>query len=208
MDPMGDPTKTHVVQHAPRARVHRHTLIEINISVFTGRRDAAHERLLQILRHEMAGGGREYREKLYAFSIWLLDQAIRSTRRSQVQADSRVIHYLGLLRDTLSASYALVRHEMTLSRGRDELSEVLDPQVLTQLQPADESASDAERNLMDSINDVLTFGQAVIASDTQERIRKFRGDDDRRYELALAEYRTWYEQLHRELTERGQVDLS
>ena len=88
------------------ARVHRHTLIEINLSVFTARRDAAHQSVLDILRRKMLSSNKEIREVLYSLCVRFLDDAIECTKRSQVQPDSPVLHYLNLLKDTISASMA------------------------------------------------------------------------------------------------------
>ena len=191
------------------ARVHRHTLIEMNISVFTARRDAAHERVLDVLRREMMASGKELREKLYSFCQRLLDEAVVSTRRSQVQADSPVLHYLKLLRDTLGASQALVQHEMTIVRESEEFSRMLNEYIVNQLQTANNVFSDSEMNILDCIEDLLKFGEPILRQDTEERHKQFSEDDKRRYDLALAEYREHYEKLNRELMESaGEEDIA
>lgn len=184
---------------ANRVRVHRHTLIEMNISVFTGRRDAAHERVVEVLRREMLASNKEARAKLYAFCGRLLNEAVQSTKRSQVLADSPVMHYLQLLRDTVGASEALVRHEMTLVRESAEFSKMLNQYVVTQLQTANNVFSDSEMNILDCIEDLLKFGEPILARDTQERLAIFNDEDKRRYELALTEYRAHYAALNSQI---------
>ncbi|MCF7854399.1 MAG: hypothetical protein K9N51_06345 [Candidatus Pacebacteria bacterium] len=179
------------------ARVHRHTLVEMNVSVFTGRRDAAHERVIDVLRREMLASSKELREKLYSFCGRLLEEAIESTQRSQIEADSPVLHYLTLLRDTIGASQALVRHEMTLVRESEEFSNMLNQYVVTQLQTANNVFSDSEMNILDCIEDLLKFGEPILARDTEERLAHFNEDDKARYNLALKEYRSHYAQQNR-----------
>ena len=54
-------------------RIHRHTLIEMNRSVFTARRDAAHARAVAILRREIPGSAnKERRTALYTACVALL----------------------------------------------------------------------------------------------------------------------------------------
>jgi hypothetical protein len=192
-----------VRNHPDMARVHRHTLIEMNFSVFTARRYAAHERVVEVLRREMLASSKELRGKLYAFCVKLLDEAIEATQRSQMSADSPVLHYLSLLRDTIAASYALVRHEMTLVRESEEFSRMLNEYVVSQLRTANNVFSDSEMNILDCIEDLLKFGNPILTQDTQARLEKFSEDDKRRYELALKEYRTYFEKQNRDIEEQN-----
>lgn len=184
-----------------RARVHRHTLIEMNISVFTARRDAAHERVLDILRREMLASTKELREDLYSLCCRMLDDAIQCTRRSQVQADSPVLHYFSLLRDTIAASQALVRHEMTIVQESEEFAEMLNEYVVAQLETANDLFSDSEMNILDCIEDLLKFGEPILQQDAEERVKSFSQDDKRRYDLALNAYRDYY----KDMTQKAEV---
>lgn len=187
-----------------RARVHRHTLIEMNISVFTARRDAAHERVLDILRREMLASTKELREDLYSLCCRMLDDAIQCTRRSQVQADSPVLHYFSLLRDTIAASQALVRHEMTIAQESEEFAEMLNEYVVAQLETANDLFSDSEMNILDCIEDLLKFGEPILQQDAEERVKSFSQDDKRRYDLALNAYRDYYKDMTQKAEARHQ----
>jgi len=180
----------------PGARVHRHTLIEMNVSVFTARRDAAHERVLNILRREMLASTKELREDLYSICCQMLDDAIQCTRRSQVQADSPVLHYFSLLRDTIAASQALVRHEMTIAEESEKFSTMLNEYVVAQLETANDLFSDSEMNILDCIEDLLKFGEPILQQDAEKRLKSFGEDDKRRYDMALKEYRAYYDQMN------------
>lgn len=178
------------------ARVHRHTLIEINLPVFTARRDAAHQGVLEILRHRMMTSSKELREVLYDVCVKLLDDAVECTQRSQVQADSPVLHYFNLLRDTIAASLALVRHEMTVGRESEEFSRILNEYVVNQLQTTNEVFSDSEMNILDCIEDLLKFGEPILQQDSDERCKNFIKDDKRRYNLAFDEYKQYYQDMY------------
>jgi len=184
-----------VVRDSQVVRLHRQTLVEMNAPVFTARRNAAHERVLELLRRDMLSSSKERRGELYALCGRLLDEAVESTLRSQLQADSPVLHYLTLLRETLSASQALVHHEMTLVRESEQFAKMLNEYVVQQLRTADSVFSDSERNLLDCVEDLVKFGEPILAHDTEERTRKLTADDRRRYDIAMAAYRTHYRSL-------------
>ena len=180
------------------ARVHRHTLIEINLSVFTARRDAAHQSVLDILRRKMLSSNKEIREVLYSLCVRFLDDAIECTKRSQVQSDSPVLHYLNLLKDTISASMALVHHEMTVGREREEFAQMLNEYVVSQLETTNEVFSDSEMNILDCIDDLLKFGDPILQQDSEKRRENFVKDDKRRYQLAYDEYCKYYKNMNDE----------
>lgn len=176
----------------------------MNISVFTARRDAAHERVLDILRREMLASTKELREDLYSLCCRMLDDAIQCTRRSQVQADSPVLHYFSLLRDTIAASQALVRHEMTIAQESEEFAEMLNEYVVAQLETANDLFSDSEMNILDCIEDLLKFGEPILQQDAEERVKSFSQDDKRRYDLALNAYRDYYKDMTQKAEARHQ----
>jgi hypothetical protein len=187
-------TDNHRTQDVPR--LHRQTLIEMNIAVFTARRDAAHERVLDVLRREMLTQEKEIREKLYSFCVILLDEAIMCTQRSQLDPDSPVMHYLCLLKDTLAATEALVRHERKISRESEDLSDVLNQYVMTQLKTANDVFSASEMNILDCVEDLIKFGEPLLTKDSQERLERLPEDDARRYNLALREYSAYYRRFN------------
>ncbi len=177
-------------------RVHRQTLVEMNIAVFTARRNAAHQCVIDILRRKMLTRQKKTRRKLYLLCGILLDEAIMCTRRSQLQTSSAVMHYLQLLRDTINAVEALIRHEMKLNQESRELAGVLNQYVVTQMQSANDVFSGGEMNILDCIEDLLKFGDPIIAQDSEDRIEKLTEDDRRRYDLALREYTEYYRRFN------------
>lgn len=183
-----------MVKQAKVPRVHRQTLIEMNLAPFTARREAAHQRAVQILRKEMIRSRKEERISLYQFCLNLLDEAILATRRSQTEQDTPVMHYLRLLRSTVSASFSLVRHELTMVREAEEFSRVLGPEIAAELQTAEDVFSAGEMNIHDCIDDLLKFGKPICARDTRNRKKRFTPEDNERYAEALQAYRAFYHQ--------------
>jgi hypothetical protein len=183
-------------------RLHGQTLIEMNLAAFTGRRDAALDRVRRILRRELVASSKERRTRLYTRCILLLDEAIMATRRSQVDQDTPLLHYLRLLRDSVSANLALIRHELTMATEQRLLAELATPEIAAGLRQASDLFSQSEMNLMDCTEELLRFGTAVRKQDTQGRAQAFTDEDRRRYDLALAEYRKCYQTL---VTEEGDV---
>jgi len=173
-------------------RAHRHTLIEMNRPVFTARRDAAHHRVMEILQRQMLTSTKEKRSELYGTCLRLLDEALSATRRSQVQKDSPVLHYLDLLSETVGACLALVRHELTLVQEAEEFSRLLGRETVEQLQTATDVFSASEMNVLDCIDGLRQFGGPIMAQDTKERRQRFDQEDRKRYQIALREYTAVY----------------
>ena len=176
-------------------RIHRHTLVEMNQSVFTARRDIAHERVVTLLRERLHPASREERAACYRLCGRLIEDALMATRRSQIQRDSPLIHYLRLLKETLQAQLALINHELMLVREARELSRLLGEKIIAELQTASDRFSTSERNILEAIGDLLKFGAPILTKDTGERLETFSDDDRRRYEVAREEFRQFYLQL-------------
>lgn len=174
-------------------RIHRHTLVEMNRPVFTARRDAAHARAREILLTGIEHGNKEQRAAWYADCLRLVEECLRSTQRSQIAQDSPLIHYLKLLREILNAQLALVSHEITLGREAQEFTRVLGRDTVARLLADVRPFSDTERFVLDSIRNLLQFGEPLRARDTQERQSDFTDDDHRRQRQAAAEYTQHYD---------------
>ena len=129
---------------------------------------------------------------MYRFCLRLLEDALTATRRSQLQQDSPVTHYLGLLRETVSANLALVSHELTLLRETAEFSRLLGDVMTAQFQSAGEVFSNSEMNILECIGDLLSFGEQLLSQDTAVRTEQFSADDRARYETAMREYTGFY----------------
>jgi hypothetical protein len=173
-------------------RIHRHTLVEMNRPVFTARRDAAHACVLEAMRSHIEEAAKEQRAAWYEDCLRLVEESVRSTLRSQIAQDSPLVHYLKLLREILKAQLALVNHEITLASETEEFSRLLGQETVARLLQDVHLVSDSERFVLDSIRNLLEFGEPLRARDTEERQREFAEDDYRRFQQALAEYGEHY----------------
>jgi len=164
----------------------------MNRPVYTARRDAAHICAVDILRRATGARGKARRAALYQACLSLLEDGLTATRRSQMQQESFVTHYLQLLRETVSANLALVTHEMRLRQEASEFSRLLGPDTLAQFQTATDVFTASEKKILKSMNDLLAVGETIIARDRDKRRSTFSADESRRYELALREYQEFY----------------
>ncbi len=173
-------------------RGHRHTLAETNRPFYIARRDAAYAQITERLAHGRRPESKDERATLYQICDEMLTEAVMGTRRSQLQDDSLVIHYLQLLEETISACLALVRHEIKLEREAHEFSEKLGGESVRELQSATNVFSTSETNIMDCIEGLMRFGTPIMEADT-EQIRNHFGEQDReRYNTTLNEYQSVY----------------
>jgi hypothetical protein len=180
------------VSKSTAPRIHRHTLVEMNRSVFTARRDAAHARAMDLLLNGIEHGNKEQRAAWYADCLRLVEETLRSTQRSQIAQDGPLIHYLKLLREILNAQLALVNHEITLGRETQEFARVLGRDTVARLLADVRPFSDTEKFVLDSIRNLLQFGEPLRARDTLERQHDFTAEDRRRHQQAATEYTQHY----------------
>ena len=173
-------------------RVHKHTLIEMNMAVFIARRDAAFARVVEILRADVLPAGKQRRRELYSDCQRLLNEAISATQRAQAHRETPTLRYLQLLCDTVSGCLAIVQHEVSLSREADEISRLIGSDLTEQLAKANSSFSNSETGIRDCIEDLLKFGISFVEKDSQERRSAFSENDLRRYHHAREEYDSHY----------------
>lgn len=177
-------------------RVHRQTLIEMNMSGFTGRRDVAHGRAIEILCREIADAEQEKRMELYRLCHGLLGEVISATQRSQLQVNTPLLRYLKLLQDTVGLNLALLRHELTIAKETSEISKLVGSHVPAHLRQT-RAFTPSENHLYSCILDLVKFGERLLQSDSEERQKAFHPDDHRRYKLAVNEYTAYYREAYR-----------
>ena len=172
-------------------RVHKQTLVEMNVPVFTARRDAAHDRALELLRKELPLSDRASRQTLYGECDRLLGDAILFNQKSQqTQHETPIARYLHSLQETVHLSLAHQRHSDYLVREAQELSR------LTGAPPpaggTGDAFSNSELQMLAFVEDLLQFGEPLLRHDSVERQKHFSDDDRRRFALARAEYDRHY----------------
>lgn len=171
--------------HQDALRVHRHTLVEMNRSVYTARRYAGFEAFKKLIQKISLDSPREKRLEIYKMAQSLSTQLFCDTERSQIMRDSPMIKFLTVLQSTLTAMKALMEYEISLEDDAFYLKAVS--------VRADGQYSVNEEVVLKAINDLLIIGQDLLNKDNEERQKGFTEDDHRRYEKALKEYEFHYQ---------------
>lgn len=184
-------------------RVHKHTLIEMNMAAFLARRDAAFAWVADLLRQVIPHSRMQRRRDLYIQCTALLNEAVSATQRSQNQPETPVVRYLQLLRDTVGGCLAIVQHEVNLGRGVGELSRLVGTDLSEPLHKTDHTLSSSEANVRECVVELLTFGISLLDKDSRERMSAFSEADLRRYTLAREEYDAHYRRLPAEPEPKG-----
>ena len=172
-------------------RVHRQTLIEMNVPVFTARRDAAHDRALSLLRLDLPLADRKTRQKLYAECDRLLGDALIFTQRSHIHRDTPLARYLTILQETVHVCRTHLTHSEHLMRETREISKMTGVAVPPAMEAGD-ALSNSELQMLAFIEDLLHFGEPLLKQDSQTHQGTFSDDDRRRFNTARAEYDHYY----------------
>ena len=174
------------------SRIHRHTLVEMNRSVCTARRDVACERIAELLPLVAREKCAKQRCEGYKRCAMLADEALRATRRSQLASESPLTRCLQLLRETLQTQVSTTGHQAELDGETPELAQVLAHNDTAQLETVQEIFLRDGCSLARSLDGLLRLGVPLLEADTRERKSAFSEDDHRRHQLATEEFRNVY----------------
>lgn len=187
--------KTDVSKSQAPPRLHRQTLVEVNISVHMGRRNAAHEQAVKVLQDSMNQTCMDTKRKLALLGKELIDEALLCARRSLVRVDAPPLRYLQILRDIIAALESLITHEIELTTENGELAAILGDKLDSQLV----AFSAAEKGNVNYIQELFKFGIPFLEQDTKERLAAFSEDDRRRYQIAIDEFKGCYTRRKNEI---------
>ncbi|MCK5802540.1 MAG: hypothetical protein KAI66_06890 [Lentisphaeria bacterium] len=175
-----------------RQRIHRHTLVEMNRSVCTARRDVACERIAELLPLVAQEKSANLRCEGYKRCAVLADEAMRATRRSQLVRENPLTRCLQLLQETLQAQVSTTGHQAELGEETEELAQALARDDTPALETVQEIFLRDEKNLAQSLDGLLRLGAPLLEADTRERKKSFSEDDHRRHQTATEEFRNVY----------------
>ncbi|MBR4673981.1 MAG: hypothetical protein IKP00_05895 [Victivallales bacterium] len=181
-------------------RIHAQTLAELNHCVGTARRDAACQRLGEIIEREKWPEDREERAKLYARCLVLVEQALEATNKStllfsnpkQALGDKPLIHFLKMLDQLLNMLKLLAEHVGSVMNEAELLSEMLGAETYSILQTTCEDFEQHEQMAQQVLQSTMKIGKEMVQRNTEIRRQFFSADDNRRYEKALSEYTMHY----------------
>ena len=187
-----------MTQNIPR--VHAQTLAELNHCVWTARRDAACQRLSDIIERENWPEDRDRRASLYSTCIMLVAEALEATNKStlvlsnpkQALADKPLIHFLKMLDQLLKMLKLLTEHVGSVMNEADLLSEMLGNETYSILQTTCEDFEQHEQMAQQVLQSTMRIGLEMVQRNTDIRRQSFSSEDSRRYGKSLAEYTRHY----------------
>ncbi len=172
--------------------IHRYTLINLNACVYYARRDAAYNRLEEVLHEDMMLGSKEERYHLYVICQQLLSDAIVAGKKATDNEDDAVNEFFYLLRDTIGAAAALVRYELSLAEESMKLRAFVGEGAASHLKGTDDVFSSSEMNIFYCIEDLLGSSDPAVQRDKNEQFQNFPKGEKMRYRIAYGEYRQYY----------------
>lgn len=168
-------------------------MVKMNTCAYLGRRDAAYNRLLDLLQKEIPNSDKHDRHKLYHVCQELLDQAIGSARDAVGHSvQNPVIEYFKLLNNTIGAAAALVKYELSLPQDAARLENFMDKSIIRHLRQTEEAFSHSEMNIFYCVKNLLKAANSAINKDRTLSIDEFNQTEKHRYETALEEYIDYY----------------
>ena len=187
-----------MTQNTPR--VHAQTLAELNHCVWTARRDAACQRLSDIIERENWPDDRNHRAQLYDRCIKLVAEALEATTKStlvlsnpkQALADKPLIHFLKMLDQLLKMLKLLAEHVGSVMNEAGLLSEMLGAETYSILQTTCDDFEQHEQMAQQVLQSTMKIGLEMVQRNTDIRRQFFSTEHTRRYAKALAEYTRHY----------------
>jgi hypothetical protein len=174
-------------------------LISMNIAPIMGRRDAAYDRAVHLLRDHLFSYSEEGRSQIYTSVIELLNISIEmskliagSTKTRKDNILGPFIQYLQLLNDTVKASASMVRHEIILFAEERDLSDFLGREISSQFRSTDEIFSNSEMSIYQCISELVDIADPAILRYREFRRKSFSKNNLTRYEKSLSEYSRVY----------------
>lgn len=173
-------------------RVHRHTLVEMNRSVYTARRNASYHFFVQFLKKIQLETTKEQRLGEYQEALQWVEQILSDTIRSQIVPESPLIKCLKVLRCTLTAVESLLEYEISLANEVESLTKESGSNDMKIFSSKDRYSIN-EESVLHAILDLSTVGLDLLKKDYEERRASFAEDDYRRYDKAYQEYKLYFD---------------
>ncbi len=203
-------------------------IVDMNTPALVARREAAYERIVALLHTQLLNHSEVGRILIYSSVLELLSVTIDATKyiypmsktkkisREKLDENNPMLRFLKLLRDTVKASYSLVKHEIILSKNEKNLSEFLGEELSMPIKSTDQIFSESEKNIYYAIVDIITVANKAITKYTKARIKTFSKQDKGKYNKAYIEFKRLYstygsvesEHLLQESLKTQVIDLS
>lgn len=174
-------------------------LIIMNIPPIMGRRDAAYDRAIYLLRECLFSYPEEGRNDIYSSVIKLLNISIESTKlivnavkSTKNYEGESIMQYLTLLFDTVTAASSMVKHEITLFKDEHTISDFIGRDLAKQFRSTDEIFSNSEMNIYHCINELVDIAEPTIQKYREYMKKSFSNNNLNRYMKSNSEYQAFY----------------
>lgn len=193
-------------------QLHVQTLVDMNHSVSTARRDAAFKCLMDYAsanESTMREESIESRLAVYKRCSQLIVEALMTTQRSSLSyermgvLDRPAVHILKMLEGMINTITALASHVGMVRTEAELMREQMGVGTYSALVTTCQTFESNERVARNSFLEMLYAGRMVLESSTARHREQFTADDERRYHIAYEEFVRHYSQPERPFTVGG-----
>lgn len=176
-----------------------HPMTTLNVAPQTGRRDAALEQALILLKVKMFSYSEADRSQIYHNILELLEECIRTSKHicnissgHKLENEESLMRYLILLNDTVQAAATMLFQQQSIIDDESSVNDFIGTDMSSQFQRADEILANSEMNLYHCINEMLEISLPRIMQYREYCTKILPRKDFKRYEKAFAEFQLLY----------------
>lgn len=173
-------------------------MLIMNIAPLMGRRDAAYQCAIGVLKEDIFSIPEAERCSLYKNALELIDITIKttdnisaSTRDLKNEREKRLLKYFSLLFDLLHAALALVDPAVTLQNNEADFQCALKGDA-SQIRQLEDVLNESEINIIQSINNFIAIFQSQLTIDQEVLIRNLSRQNQERYTKSFEEFKRIY----------------
>ncbi len=174
-------------------------MLIMNIPPLMGRRDAAYQRVIELLKTDIFATTETERSSLYKNVLDLLDIILAATadisaatRDLKNEREKRLFKYFSLLFELINAARAFVEPTVTLQNDEAAIQEVLRGVDSSQIRQLEELLNEGEINLVQSINNLIFTSQPQLTIDREISLRSLSRQNQERYNHSFEEFNRCY----------------
>lgn len=176
-------------------------LVKMNIAPLMGRRDAAYDRVENLLADKLFTYSDVDRKKIYAQAVRLLNTVLKDSQdilialdnEKRIEQERSFICFLQLLRSIVEAAENLVDYELSLYNTESTVNKFLGSVVEGQLRETDDIISDSEMTIVQSVNELFEITRDQFNKLREYSRRSFTRYNAAKYKKSFAEYKKMFD---------------
>ncbi len=176
-----------------------HPMTTLNIAPQMGRRDAAFDHALLLLKTKIFSFAESDRIQIYHNLLDLLEECIRTSKHicntsfgHKRQNEEGIMEYLILLNDTVQAAATMLFQQQSIINDETSVSSFLGTDMSSQFQNTDEILSNSEMNLYHCISEMIEISLPKVMQYREYCTKTLARKDLKRYHRAFAEFQQLY----------------